>query len=149
LSNKLFEDLSDKMAMDEAVRLIYRRLVQTGFEYAGSIEKPSIFLDTLEEGIRLCSTATSGYIHIYINVKDGILRKVRYLCSCDPTANVVVETMCGLTEGKTLGQVKDITEEDYYSAIGSRGEMLVQRVRGIIELINRGINKYHPETLQI
>lgn len=137
------------MAMDEAVRLIYRRLVQTGFTYTGSIENPSIFLDTQEEGIRLCATATNGYVHIYIEVKDSIIKKVRYLCSCDPTANVVVETMCSLIEGKTPEQVKAVKEEDYYNAIGSRGEMLVQRVRGMIELINRGINKYQPEILPV
>jgi hypothetical protein len=38
------------MAMDEPVRLMYRKLLQTGFEYAGSIENPSIFLTRLKKG---------------------------------------------------------------------------------------------------
>jgi NifU-like protein involved in Fe-S cluster formation len=134
------------MAMDEPVRLIYRQLVRTGFEYAGSIENPSIFLDSLEEGIRICDAANRGYMHIYIDIEDGVIKNIRYLCSCDPTANVVVETMCDLLKGKNLEEAKRLSEEDFYAAIGSCGEMLVKRVRGIIELINRGIAEYETET---
>jgi NifU-like protein involved in Fe-S cluster formation len=134
------------MAMDEAVRLKYRELVRTGFHYAEKIENPTIFLNTLEEGIRLCSASTNGFMNIFIEVKDAVVEKARYMCSCDPTANVVVETMCGLIEGKTLEQVKAISGEDYYQAVGSSGEALVERVRSIIELINRGIDKYLTKT---
>ncbi|MBN2240521.1 MAG: hypothetical protein JW712_12175 [Dehalococcoidales bacterium] len=137
------------MAMDEAVRLKYRQLVRTGFEYAGSIEDPSIFLDTVEEGIRLCSLSGQGYINIYISVKDDVIEDIRYLCSCDPTANVVVETMCLLMKGKNLEQVQAAVPQDYYNAIGSSGETLVERVKGIIELLNRGVEKYKTETAKV
>ncbi|NLE09721.1 MAG: hypothetical protein GX631_10775 [Dehalococcoidales bacterium] len=136
------------MAMDEAVRLIYRDLVRTGFRYSGKLDNPSIFLDTLEEGVRLCSSVTNGFMNIYLVVQDNVVKKARYLCSCDPTANVVVETMCILVEGKTLEQVENMQETDFYQAIGSRGESLVKRVQGMIELLHRGIKKYrsgnHP-----
>jgi NifU-like protein involved in Fe-S cluster formation len=136
------------MAMDEAVRLIYRDLVRTGFRYSGKLDNPSIFLDTLEEGVRLCSAVTNGFMNIYLVVQDDVIKKARYLCSCDPTANVVVETMCILVEGKTLEQVENMQETDFYQAIGSRGESLVKRVQGMIELLHRGIKKYrsgnHP-----
>jgi NifU-like protein involved in Fe-S cluster formation len=136
------------MAMDEAVRLIYRDLVRTGFRYSGKLDNPSIFLDTLEEGVRLCSSVTNGFMNIYLVVQDDVIKKARYLCSCDPTANVVVETMCILVEGKTLEQVENMQETDFYQAIGSRGESLVKRVQGMIELLHRGIKKYrsgnHP-----
>ena len=132
--------------MDEPVRLIYRQLVRTGFEYAGTIENPSIFLDSIEEGIRICDAANRGYMHIYIDVKNDAIDEIKYLCSCDPTANVVVETMCRLLRSKTLEEAKLLCEDDFYAAIGSRGEMLVKRVRGIIELINRGISEYETET---
>ena len=134
--------------MDEAVRLIYRDLVRTGFRYSGKLDNPSIFLDTLEEGVRLCSSVTNGFMNIYLVVQDDVIKKARYLCSCDPTANVVVETMCILVEGKTLEQVENMQETDFYQAIGSRGESLVKRVQGMIELLHRGIKKYrsgnHP-----
>ena len=128
--------------MDEPVRLLYRKLVRTGFEYAGSIENPSIFLDSLEEGIRICDAASQGYLHIYISISDGVVDDMKYLCSCDPTANVVVETLCHLAKGKTLDELKALNEDDFYQAIGSRGEMLVKRVRGTIELLNRGIREF-------
>ncbi len=128
--------------MDEPVRLMYRKLLQTGFEYAGSIENPSIFLDSLEEGIRICDAASTSYMNIYINIDDNIVEDIRYLCSCDPTANVVIEILCHLAKGKTISQVKALNEKDFYDFIGSHGEMLQKRVKRTLELLNRGINEY-------
>ena len=130
------------MAMDEPVRLMYRKLLQTGFEYAGSIENPSIFLDSLEEGIRICDAASTSYMNIYINIDDNIVEDIRYLCSCDPTANVVIEILCHLVKEKTISQVKALNEKDFYDFIGSQGETLQKRVKGTLELLNRGINEY-------
>jgi NifU-like protein involved in Fe-S cluster formation len=125
------------MAMDEPVRLMYRKLLQTGFEYAGSIENPSIFLDSLEEGIRICDAASTSYMNIYINIDDNIVEDIRYLCSCDPTANVVIEILCHLVKEKTISQVKALNEKDFYDFIGSQGEMLQKRVKRTLELLNR------------
>ena len=133
------------MAMDEPVRLMYRMLLQTGFKYAGSIEDPSIFLDSLEEGIRICDAASTSYMNIYINVSSNTVEDIRYLCSCDPTANVVIETLCYLVQGKSFLQVKALNEKDFYDFIGSRGEMLQKRVKGTLELLNRGITEYLAE----
>jgi NifU-like protein involved in Fe-S cluster formation len=130
------------MAMDEPVRLMYRKLLQTGFEYAGSIENPSIFLDSLEEGIRICDAASTSYMNIYINIDDNIVEDIRYLCSCDPTANVVIEILCHLVKEKTISQVKALNEKEFYDFIGSQGEMLQKRVKRTLELLNRGINEY-------
>ena len=130
------------MAMDEPVRLMYRKLLQTGFEYAGSIEDPSIFLDSLEEGIRICDAASTSYMNIYITINGNTVEDIRYLCSCDPTANVVIEVLCPLVKGKTLSQVKTLHETDFYHFIGSQGEMLQKRVKGTLELLNRGITEY-------
>jgi hypothetical protein len=133
------------MAMDEPVRLMYRKLLQTGFKYAGTIENPSIFLDSLEEGIRICDAASTSYMNIYIDVRDNRVEDIRYLCSCDPTANVVIETLCYLAKGKSFSQVKALDEKDFYDFIGSRGEMLQKRVKGILELLSRGITEYLAE----
>ena len=128
--------------MDEPVRLIYRKLLQTGFQYAGAIENPSIFLDSLEEGIRICDAASTSYLNVYVSINGDEVEDIRYLCSCDPTANVVIETLCHLVKGKTLSQVKELAEEDFYNFIGSRGEMLQKRVKGTLELLDRGISEY-------
>jgi hypothetical protein len=40
--------------MDEQVIKYYRRLLKTGFDHVGSLENPSIFLDSVGEKIRVC-----------------------------------------------------------------------------------------------
>lgn len=133
--------------MDELVVKYYRRLCKTGFEYAGSLENPSIFLDTVGEKIRICSHVSHAYMHIYINVKNGIIDDIKYLCTCDPTANVIVEILCNLVKGKTVQKAEALTEESFSQALGSNGEEFLKKARGIIELLHRGIGRYkagHP-----
>jgi NifU-like protein involved in Fe-S cluster formation len=128
--------------MDELVVKYYRRLCRTGFEHTGELEKPSIFLDTVGEKIRICSHVSHAYMHIYINVQNGIIDDIKYLCTCDPTANVVVEILCNLVKGKTIQEAEDLTEKDLSRALGSTGEEFLKKVRGIIELLHRGIARY-------
>jgi hypothetical protein len=71
-----------------------------------------------------------------------LIGEIKYLCSCDPTANVVVETLCSLAQGKTLDEARALTKEDFYQAIGSDGGLVRRKVWGTIELLNRVINRY-------
>jgi NifU-like protein involved in Fe-S cluster formation len=128
--------------MDELVIKYYRRLLKNGFEHAGSIENPSIFLDSVGEKIRICGSSTSNFMHIYINIIDGMIDEVKYLCTCDPTANVVVEILCGLLKGKTVKEAEELTEYSFAVALGSRGEDFLNKSRGILELLNRGLARY-------
>jgi NifU-like protein involved in Fe-S cluster formation len=128
--------------MDEAVIKQYRRLLKTGFKYAGSFENPSIFLDSVGENIPICAQIGRDYMHLYINVVDDRIEIIRYLCSCDPTANVAVEVMCTLVESKTLAEASAITEGMFAESVGSKGEDLMKKARGLIELLNRGIKRY-------
>ncbi len=128
--------------MDELVVKYYRRLCKTGFEYAGELENPSIFLDTVGEKIRICSHVSHAYMHIYINVRAGIIDDIKYLCTCDPTANVVVEILCSLIKGKTIKEAEALTEESFSQALGSKGDEFLKKSRGIIELLHRGITRY-------
>jgi hypothetical protein len=57
--------------MDETVIKYYRMLLKTGFKNAGSLDNPSIFLDSIGEGISICGVV-GDYINIFINVRDGI-----------------------------------------------------------------------------
>jgi NifU-like protein involved in Fe-S cluster formation len=132
--------------MDEVVIKIYRRLLQTGFEYTGSIDNPSIFLDTKLEGLSICGQAGRDYMNIYINVNHGVIEDIKYLCFCDPTANVVVETLCRLANGKTLEEAKALTKDEFFLAIGSSDETLDKKVLGMIELLHRGINRFEHGT---
>jgi NifU-like protein involved in Fe-S cluster formation len=128
--------------MDELVVKFYRRLCREGFQHTGSLENPSIFLDTVGEKIRICSHVSHAYMHIYINVRDGAIEDVKYLCTCDPTANVVVEIMCSLIKGKNLDEVEALTEADFSQALGGGEGEFLKKARGTIELLHRGIKRY-------
>ncbi len=128
--------------MDELVVKFYRRMCRTGFEHTGELKNPSIFLDTVGEKIRICSHVAHAYIHIYINVRDGIIHDIKYLCTCDPTANVVVEILCGLTKGKTIKETEALTEDSFTGVLGGGGEEFRKKARGIIELLRRGLARY-------
>jgi NifU-like protein involved in Fe-S cluster formation len=128
--------------MDELVVKYYRRLCKVGFENTGELENPSIFLDTVGEKIRICSHVSHAYIHIYINVKNDVIEEAKYLCTCDPTANVTVELLCKLIKSKTVKEAEELTEETFVDALGGGGDEFRKRSRGIIELLHRGIERY-------
>jgi NifU-like protein involved in Fe-S cluster formation len=131
--------------LDEAVIKYYRKLLRYGFEHTGSIENPTIFLDSIGENIPICAQVAMSYMHLYINIRDGTIEDIKYLCMCDPTANVVAEILCTLVKGKTLAEVEAITEDSFARVLGSRGEEFLKKARGIIELINRGLTRYQPQ----
>ena len=128
--------------MDELIIKYYRNLCKTGFKYAGSLEEPSIFLDTVGERIRICARASQAYLHIYINIRNGIIDDIKYLCTCDPTANVAIEVFCTLVKGKTLREAKTLTEASFSRALGSTEQDFLKKARGIIELLHRGLGHY-------
>ena len=132
--------------MDEVVAERYRQLLKTGFEHAGSLDNPTMFIDTKAEGISICGQAGRDYMNIYIKVSGGVISEIKYLCSCDPAANVVVETLCNLAKGKTLKEVKALTKEQFFQAIGSEGGGVRRKVWGIIELLNIVINRHEART---
>jgi NifU-like protein involved in Fe-S cluster formation len=133
--------------VDEVVIKCYRRLLKTGFEHAGSLDNPSIFLDSGVEGIPICGGGEGlpYYLHMFINVANGRIDTIKYLCSCDPASNVAVEILCGLAKGKTLEEVAAIKEDSFFQVIGSRSEEVREKVKGLLELVNRGITKYRTD----
>jgi NifU-like protein involved in Fe-S cluster formation len=134
--------------MDEQVIKYYRQLCKTGFVYAGSLEHPSIFLDTVGEKIRICSHISHAYMHIYINVRGGIIDDIKYLCTCDPTANVVVEILCALVKGKGIPEAEALTADDFSRALGCDGDEFKKKSAGIIELLHRGLERFKEGSLK-
>ncbi len=132
--------------MDELVIKYYRRLLREGFQYCGCLENPSIYLDSVGEKIRICGHTGHNYVHVYINLKDDIISEIKYLCSCDPTANVVVELFCSLVDKKTLVEAEALTEAEFLKALGSAGEEFLKKSAGIIELFKRGTARYRDRT---
>ena len=100
--------------MDEAVIKYYRKLLKTGFEHSGSIEKASIFLDNTGEKVLICGS-TGDYMQLYVNVVNDKIEDITYMCVCDPTANVAVELLCILMKGKSLEEALTVKEEALYS----------------------------------
>jgi NifU-like protein involved in Fe-S cluster formation len=130
--------------LDEAVIKYYRKVLRYGFEHTGSIENPTIFLDSIGENIPICAQAAMSYLHLYINIRNNTIEDIKYLCMCDPTANVVFEILCTLVKGKTLAEVEAITEDSFAQVLGGGDEEFLKKARGTIELINRGLRRYQP-----
>jgi NifU-like protein involved in Fe-S cluster formation len=128
--------------LNELVTKFYRQLCRQGFAYTGEIINPDIFLDTVGEKIRICSHVSHAYMHIYIKINNSIVDDIKYLCTCDPTANVVVEILCSLIKGKTIQEAEAITEKDFSQTLGSTDEEFLKKSRGIIELLHRGLTRY-------
>jgi len=126
--------------VDEAVIKYYRKLLRTGFEHAGSFDNPSIFLETVGDG-RICGRA-GDYMHIFINITNGRIDGIKYLCTCDPTANVAVEILCALAKGKTLEGAQAMTEDSLLQALGTQGEDFRKKAKGLLELLNKGLTQY-------
>ena len=126
--------------MDEAVIRYYRKLLKTGFENAGSFDVPSIFLESIGDG-RVCGHAGS-YMHIFINVIHDRINGIKYLCTCDPAANVAVEVLCTLAKGKSLDEVQVITEDLVLETVGSRSDDLRSKATALLELLNKGLVQY-------
>jgi len=126
--------------VDEVVIKHYRKLLRAGFENAGSFDTPSIFLESVGDG-RVCGHA-GDYMHIFINVLNDRIDDMKYLCACDPAANVAVEMLCTLTKGKRLDEARAITEDSLLQSVGSTSEELRNKARGLLELFNRGLTQY-------
>jgi NifU-like protein involved in Fe-S cluster formation len=132
--------------VDEAVIKYYRNLLRTGFKHAGSFNNPSVFLESVGEG-RVCGRA-GDYMRIFITVTNGRIDDIKYLCTCDPTANVAVEILCSLMKDKSLDEVQALTEDSILQAFGTESEDLRKKAKDLLEFLNEGLAKYQVKTFQ-
>jgi NifU-like protein involved in Fe-S cluster formation len=131
--------------MEEAIIKYYRRLLKVDFENAGPIENASIFVEAIGEKMIHCGN-TGNYMQLYLNVIGNRVEDIKYLCSCEPTANVAVEALCTLVKGKSLEEASSTSEQAFYQMIGCEGEELKVKVIGLLELLNEGITKYKSQS---
>jgi NifU-like protein involved in Fe-S cluster formation len=124
--------------MDQAVIMSYRRLLKEDFPNAGKLDHPSIFVEAVGEKLIDCGN-TGNYMQIYLEVIDGRLTEIKYLCSCEPVANVAVEVLCNLVKGMSLDMIAGLTEDVFCQEVGSRDEEFRKKVRGLLELMHEGI----------
>ena len=128
--------------MDPTVIRYYRNLLKTGFEHAGSLENPSLFLDTVNEKLPICGNI-GNYLHLYLHIHNGIIDDMKYLCTCDPTTNVAVEILCILIKGKTVAEARTISKESFFDILGAQSQELGEKAEGLMELMNRGLARWH------
>jgi NifU-like protein involved in Fe-S cluster formation len=133
--------------MEEPVIKYFRKLLKEDFPCAGSFENASIFVELIGEKMINCGN-TGNYMQLYIQVADRRIDDIRYLCSCEPTANVAVEVLCTLVKGKSLEEATALSEEAFYQLLGCGGEELQIKVRGLLELLNEGITRYKTQQSQ-
>ncbi len=130
--------------MDEAVIKVYRNLLRQEFPNSGAIDAPSVFVEAVGEHLINCGN-TGNYMQLYLRVDGERITEMRYLCSCEPVANVAVEAICTLVMGMTLTEVAGLTEEPVFQFVGSRGETLSKKTRGVLALLRDGIDQYQEK----
>jgi NifU-like protein involved in Fe-S cluster formation len=124
--------------MDEAVIKYYRRLLKEDFPNAGALDDPSIFVEAVGEKMIDCGN-TSNYMQLYLQVANCQITDIKYLCACEPVANVAVEVLCTLVKGKRLDEAASITEKPFINS-GSR-DGLCKKVRAP-QILNEDV-RYH------
>ena len=127
--------------MDKAIIKQYRQLLSADFPNSGAIENPSIFVGAIGERMIHCGN-TGNYMQLYITIADGRIAEIRYLCSCEPTANVAVEVLCDLVKGKTLDEALAVPEQAFYDALNCREEEYRVKAAGLMAMLNEGISGY-------
>jgi len=127
--------------MDEAIIKFYRRLLKEDFPNAGELVQPTIFLEAIGGKLINCGN-TGNYMQLYLYVVENRITNIKYLCSCEPVANVAVEVFCTLVKEKTLVEVAGITEELFFQVVETRDEGLGKKARGLLDLLAEGIIRY-------
>ena len=130
--------------MDTILTAYYRDLLKNRFIYFGSLVKPTIFVDSAGEHIFYCGSG-NDFMQLFVNVENDVITNVRYSCFCIPEANVAVEVLCNLIQGKSLDRVVSLKEEDICRAIGSEDEEFRKKAKGILQLLNIGIARFRKD----
>jgi len=131
--------------MNETIIKKYRTLLTRDFPNSGKLEDPSIFVEAVGEKLINCGN-TGNYMQVYLKLSGSQITDIRYLCSCEPVANVAVEVLCDLIRGKTLNEAAAITEEEFFKVLETTDERFSLKVRGLIEMLHEGIQQFHHPT---
>lgn len=130
--------------MDEVVIIYYRKLLRVDFENSGRIDGASICIEIVNRRSMLCVN-TGDFMQIYINIIDNVIEDIRYICSCEPAANVAIEILCTLTKGKPLREARALTVEDFYRVLGDAGEEFGKKADVLLMLFKEHLKRYESE----
>jgi NifU-like protein involved in Fe-S cluster formation len=132
--------------MDEKIIKKYRELLTQDFPNSGKIDQSSIFVEAVGEKLINCGN-TGNYMQLYILISKDRIADIKYLCSCEPVANVVVEVLCSIVKGMTLDNTNKLSEDDFFQEILSREAIVQKKVVGIIDLFNQGLSQIKNNTM--
>lgn len=134
----------EEKEMHEATRAYYQKLIKTGFEHIGKIDNADIFLETFGEISPVCGNP-DDFLYLYIQVDDNLITDIKYQCITDPITNVSLEILCTLMKGKTLDEAALIKDEAFHQFLGCEDEMLQEKAKLLLELLNEGIIRYKTQ----
>jgi nitrogen fixation protein NifU and related proteins len=130
--------------VEEAIIKYYRQLLRTDFEHAGGMENPSVFIEAIGEKMVHCGNS-GNYMELYLKIENQKITDIKYQCSCEPAANVAVEVLCSLANGKSLDEALLITEEAFFECVGSSADELKIKVQGLLEMLKEAISRYRSQ----
>jgi NifU-like protein involved in Fe-S cluster formation len=133
--------------MDEAIIKFYRRLLKEDFPNAGELKAPAIFVEAVGEKLINCGN-TGNFMQLYLLITDECITEFKYLCACEPIANVAVEVLCDLVRGMPIEEAAGIIPEQILAVLGTHDEALSRKVCGLLEMLNEGIAIYRGQTGQ-
>lgn len=131
--------------MDDKVIQFYRKITREGYQYSGTLDNPSIFLDSAGEKIPLCSKAVDSYVNIYIKIKNDIIGAVKYRHVGRPMSNVVAEIFCTLLSGISIEEAADLTEKAFCDYLGTDNMEYREASNNMIKLLHIGLDRYKTE----
>jgi NifU-like protein involved in Fe-S cluster formation len=130
--------------MDQGVINYYRKLLREDFPNSGAMDRPAIFVEAIGEKLINCGN-TGNYMQLYLQVDAQKILEIKYLCSCEPVANVAVEVLCILVKGMKLAEAENLTEKPFFYLIDSQDEGLHNKIMGLLEMLKKGIEQYHTK----
>jgi NifU-like protein involved in Fe-S cluster formation len=128
--------------MDEKVIQFYRKITREGYQHSGTIDNPSIFIDSAGEKIALCSKSVDSYVYIYIKINNDVISDVKYRHTGKPLSNVVAEIFCAVIIGRTLIEAENLDKKDFSDFLGTDDEEFLEASGNMIKLLHRGLDKY-------
>lgn len=128
--------------MDDKVIQFYRKITREGYQYSGTIDNPSIFLDSSGEKIPLCSKSVDSYVNIYIKIKDNVVDIVKYRHVGRPMSNVVAEIFCALLNGRSMEEAINLSGHDFSDYLGTEDEEYLEAANSMIKLLHIGLDRF-------
>lgn len=126
--------------MDEAIIKFYRRLLKEEFPNSGEIQHPTVFIEAVGEKLINCGN-TGNYMQLYLRILGDTITEIKYLCSCEPVANVAVEVLCTLVTGKPIANALQLNEEHFFQFLGSSEEKFQEKVQGELQLLEEALGR--------